>query len=843
MLQYIPPPNTLHWGPSQGRSHKPLHGLVRTRVIYDQSTLPRPHEVQTVLATPPRQLRSPAAVYATPLLPGQATPPQPQRGRLRETAPVYARQEISAASSATPPQPHPYVRTAVSAREPSNALAPLASLSEAGEVFRSDAFPLGLAAGYVDTGGTADFAAGSLCLTSEGREAVSSGDTPYKFTVRPSELQAYLKYHGTKYYGHMRVYPGYGGCSGVHKEAASFGTARLGAIHAPRLWKICAGEGFSTPGEIAAGQRASYQWSVVQRRSRISEPSHGANAAIESGIWIRQLQKRQSLPLSRHAFAALAAYSQKQQRKEQQRRLAVKCRRRILLRQAWSCFLSGAARAEQRHRQCIALEKSHADALSRRCLAAWLAFARPGCYNQACQHRPRWLQRQVLRHLRSYADLRRSKRSRAAMAAEQLRKQAARRALRRVLGRFRENHQRRAEQMHLASRCRPLAAALAANARRRALRRWQEKLKERSARRHGLAAATQLRERRLLQCTCSALLCFFQTARQQRVAVACFVAARAEEAARYWLHQWHSAVGKWRQEQVKETEAIMHWYLILAASALCHWQRWLQKRQRKKQRQAVGRKGMLDAGTTTLMLSGLPSKLNRSMLLQLLNAEGAGRYDLVHVPYDTIANRPMSVAIVNFTDYTSANKVHDFFKILQKEAGWSLHVVPAAVQGLAANLAFIVASSSIGFAAMSEPSGPLIFTDGVQVADSIAFAACCIPPTLLVEARRLIDVDARIASEFGLAECASGSASTASTASIEEPMAGRSFPHGLENSESEAWLWDVVDPGAKVLAAVLSGGNLGVSTISRRGQEVCKQNMLAEAASFCQFRHRLIFNL
>ena len=74
-------------------------------------------------------------------------------------------------------------------------------------------------------------------------------------------------------------------------------------------------------------------------------------------------------------------------------------------------------------------------------------------------------------------------------------------------------------------------------------------------------------------------------------------------------------------------------------------------------------------------------------------------------------------------------------------------------------------------------------------------------------------------------------------------MAGRSFPHGLENSESEAWLWDVVDPGAKVLAAVLSGGNLGVSTISRRGQEVCKQNMPAEAASFCQFRHRLIFNL
>lgn len=85
----------------------------RTRVVYDQSTLPRPHEVQTVLATPPRQLRSPAAVYATPLLPGQATPPQPQRGRLPETAPVYARREISAA---TPP--HPYVRTAVSATPP-----------------------------------------------------------------------------------------------------------------------------------------------------------------------------------------------------------------------------------------------------------------------------------------------------------------------------------------------------------------------------------------------------------------------------------------------------------------------------------------------------------------------------------------------------------------------------------------------------------------------------------------------------------------------------------------------------------------------------------------------------
>ena len=49
----------------------------------------------------------------------------------------------------------------------------------------------------------------------------------------------------------------------------------------------------------------------------------------------------------------------------------------------------------------------------------------------------------VLRHLRSYADLRRSKRSEAATAVEQLRKQAARRALRRVLGRFREIQRRR----------------------------------------------------------------------------------------------------------------------------------------------------------------------------------------------------------------------------------------------------------------------------------------------------------------------------------------------------------------------------------------------------------------
>ena len=73
-------------------------------------------------------------------------------------------------------------------------------------------------------------------------------------------------------------------------------------------------------------------------------------------------------------------------------------------------------------------------------------------------------------------------------------------------------------------------------------------------------------------------------------------------------------------------------------------------------------------------------------------------------------------------------------------------------------------------------------------------------------------------------------------------MAGRSFPHGLENSDSEASRRDVVGPGA-VLAAVLSGGNLGVSTISRRGQEVCKQNMLADAASFWQGSPRLIFNL
>ncbi|CAE7943975.1 unnamed protein product [Symbiodinium sp. KB8] len=168
-LQVVTPVSTALQGEMQQLSAKASTPQLsaRTRVIYDQSTLPRPHEVQTVLATPPRQLRSPAAVYATPLLPGQATPPPPHRGRLPETAPVYARREISAFSSATPP--HPYVRTA-SAREPSNALAPLTPLTPSGEVVRSDAFPLGLASGYVDTGGTADFTAGSLCLTSEGRE-------------------------------------------------------------------------------------------------------------------------------------------------------------------------------------------------------------------------------------------------------------------------------------------------------------------------------------------------------------------------------------------------------------------------------------------------------------------------------------------------------------------------------------------------------------------------------------------------------------------------------------------------------------------------------------------------
>ena len=74
---------------------------------------------------------------------------------------------------------------------------------------------------------------------------------------------------------------------------------------------------------------------------------------------------------------------------------------------------------------------------------------------------------------------------------------------------------------------------------------------------------------------------------------------------------------------------------------------------------------MLPDLTTTLMLRGLPPNLTRGMLLQLLNAEGAGRYNLVYMPYDCIAQRPMSAAIVNFIDPMSARKVHDFFKTLQ----------------------------------------------------------------------------------------------------------------------------------------------------------------------------------
>ena len=125
---------------------------------------------------------------------------------------------------------------------------------------------------------------------------------------------------------------------------------------------------------------------------------------------------------------------------------------------------------------------------------------------------------------------------------------------------------------------------------------------------------------------------------------------------------------------------------------------------------------MPDGNTTTLMLQGLPPNLKKRMLLQLLDAEGAGRYNLVYVPYDKIANRPMSWAIVNFTDQESASKVHGFFTMLQLETGWSLHVKPAKVQGLEANLALIVASSSQGFSILSQPFGPLMFEDGVQVA-------------------------------------------------------------------------------------------------------------------------------
>ena len=112
---------------------------------------------------------------------------------------------------------------------------------------------------------------------------------------------------------------------------------------------------------------------------------------------------------------------------------------------------------------------------------------------------------------------------------------------------------------------------------------------------------------------------------------------------------------------------------------------------------------MLDAGITTLMLRGLPPNLKRGMLLQLLSAEGAGRYNLVYVPYDKIANRPMSSAIVNFTDHESARKVYGFFESLRLETNWSLHITPATVQGFEANLALIAASSGSGFSTASVP--------------------------------------------------------------------------------------------------------------------------------------------
>jgi hypothetical protein len=141
------------------------------------------------------------------------------------------------------------------------------------------------------------------------------------------------------------------------------------------------------------------------------------------------------------------------------------------------------------------------------------------------------------------------------------------------------------------------------------------------------------------------------------------------------------------------------------------------------------------AEQTTIMLRNLPMKITRSMLLDLLDAEGfKGRYDFVYLPSNFETSWAFGYAFVNFVSEGNAELACDHFQGFKKwniegqeevcETSWS-----NPYQGLAANVERY-RNSPVMHESVEDKHKPIVLVGGLRQ----EFPA----PTTVIKAPRVV---------------------------------------------------------------------------------------------------------
>jgi len=140
-----------------------------------------------------------------------------------------------------------------------------------------------------------------------------------------------------------------------------------------------------------------------------------------------------------------------------------------------------------------------------------------------------------------------------------------------------------------------------------------------------------------------------------------------------------------------------------------------------------------DEYSTTVMLRNLPNNYTRTMLLELIDAEGfTGKYDFVYLPIDFNSKAGLGYGFVNLTSPLEATK---FWKNFEGFSRWALPSDKVCClnwsrphQGLEAHIERYC-NSPVMHVGVPDFCKPMIFSDGVRVPFP--------PPTRQVKAPRL----------------------------------------------------------------------------------------------------------
>ncbi|CAE8612038.1 unnamed protein product [Polarella glacialis] len=127
---------------------------------------------------------------------------------------------------------------------------------------------------------------------------------------------------------------------------------------------------------------------------------------------------------------------------------------------------------------------------------------------------------------------------------------------------------------------------------------------------------------------------------------------------------------------------------------------------------------------TSIKIKRIDRSITMETLLGILDSLGMRtNYDYVYLPRHPRLSMNLGMAFINFVNHESAKHVVDSFGdpgfAARQSLGRSASTSISKTQGLAENLSHIVAS--IGLHIFSKPHGPRVFSDGVRVANWMAF--------------------------------------------------------------------------------------------------------------------------